>query len=156
MSDARKFSSAAMTGRRKEDTMEGRGKRGSEKLMAAWKARALSEESVKEIAQSLEKSQATVEKCQFVGGTSSSGLQLSLSYAGDDVPTCGNDILFWLKWHRRFGGALRPPRIIINGTPFPDLLRLELNFGHVPESAAGELAGDLANDQLKGVVIVDG
>jgi hypothetical protein len=105
--------------------------RGSEKLMAAWKTRALTEESVREIADALDKSPAKVEGASMVGGQNATGVQLSLSYEGDDVPRCGNDILFWLKWHMKFGGVVRPPKIIINGTPFPDLLKIDLDFGHV-------------------------
>ena len=120
-------------------------KRGSEKVMAAWKARVLTEASIKEIAASFEKSPATIEGATFFGGEHSTGLSLSLSYEGDDGPWCGNDILFWLKWHLGHGGNPRPPRIIINGTPFPDLVRMELDFGHVGEQAGGiqDLAGEI-------------
>ncbi|MDH4346561.1 MAG: hypothetical protein OEW31_09525 [Thermoleophilia bacterium] len=111
--------------------MASKEKRGSEKVMAAWKARALTEESVREIAAALEKSPATVEGANVVGGEHATGLSLSLRYDGDDGPWCGNDILFWLKWHLSHGGVIRPPRIIINGIPFPDLVRMELDFGHV-------------------------
>ena len=112
-------------------------KRGSEKVMAAWKARVLSEASIKEIAAAFEKSPATIEGATFVGGEHATGLSLSLSYDGDDGPQCGNDILFWLRWHQSNGGVPRPPRIIINGIPFPDLVRMELDFGHVGEQAGG-------------------
>ncbi|HTI73327.1 MAG TPA: hypothetical protein VMF06_25365 [Candidatus Limnocylindria bacterium] len=117
-------------------------KRGSEKLLAAWKARALTEESVKEIAEALDKSPAKVEGANVVGGTSATGVQVSLRYDGDDTPLCGNDILFWLKWHRIHGGAPRPPRIIINGIPFPEIIRLDLDFGHV--DVQGSLVQDIA------------
>lgn len=109
--------------------------RGSEKLMAAWKARALTEESIGEIADALDKSPAKVENANVVGGQSATGVQLSLVYSGDDVPWCGNDILFWLRWHQRYGGVLRPPKIIINGIPFPDLVRLTLDFGQVHQES---------------------
>ena len=127
--------------------MSSNGKRGSEKVMAAWKARMLTEASVKEIAAAFDKSPATIEGATFVGGESATGLRLSLSYEGDDGPMCGNDILFWLKWHLGHGGTPRPPRIIINGIPFPDLVKMELDFGHVEEhlpsieDLPGELAG---------------
>src|ERR1041385_3844937 len=75
--------------------------RGSSKLMAAWKARAVSEEAFREIAASFEKSMGRIERAEVVGGESASGVSLTVSYSGDDVPTCGNDILFWLKWHRK-------------------------------------------------------
>lgn len=103
--------------------------RGSEKLMQAWKARSLSEAAVKDIAEALDKSSAVVEGAVVSGGASATGVRVSLRYDGEDTPRCGNDILFWLQWHRRFGGNPRPPKVIIRGTPFPDLVRMELDFG---------------------------
>ena len=103
--------------------------RGSEKLMAAWRSRTLTEESVSEIAKALDETPGKLDTAVFSGGESATGLHVGLTYDGDDVPICGNDILFWLHWHRKYGGVLVPPRIIINGTPFPDYLRLELDFG---------------------------
>jgi hypothetical protein len=111
-------------------------KRGSEKLMAAWKARALTEESVREVADVLGKSPAKVEGVSVSGGANATGIQLNLRYDGDDVPLCGNDILFWLTWLRKHGGVVRPPKIIINGTPWPDLVRVQLDFGHVMENTS--------------------
>jgi hypothetical protein len=105
--------------------------RGSEKLMAAWSARRLSEESVGEIAAALDESPATVDSARVVGGEDATGIHVTMSYDGDDVPRCGNDILFWLHWHRKYGGVVRPPRIIINGTPYPDLVTVHLGFGDV-------------------------
>ena len=105
--------------------------RGSSKLMAAWKARVVSEEAFREIAAYFEKSPGRVESAEVFGGESASGVRLTVSYAGDDVPPCGNDILFWLKWHRKYGGVVKAPRIIINGTPLPDFVRLQVDFGHV-------------------------
>ncbi|MEO3715017.1 hypothetical protein [Roseateles flavus] len=109
--------------------------RGSEKLLAAWKARQLTEESVREIAQAMDKSPARIEEATVYGGANATGMRLSLSYAGDDVPMCGNDLLFWLKWHRTHGGEVKPPRILIDGTPWPDLIRMQLDFGHVVQPA---------------------
>jgi len=113
-------------------------KRGSEKLMAAWKARALTEESVKEIAGALDKSPAITEGIIIVGGKEATGVQLSLRYEGDDGPWCGNDILFWLKWHIKYGGVVQPPKIIINGIPFPEEVRLQLDFGNVGGAVQNE------------------
>jgi hypothetical protein len=126
--------------------------RGSEKLMAAWKARTVTEESVREIAAQFDKSPATVNSADVVGGATPTGVRVSVSYAGDDTPWCGNDILFWLKWHRNHGGPVKPPRIIINGIPFPDFIRLELDFGHVPSApqAVPELTGELAGGGFGG------
>ena len=128
-------------------------KRGSEKVMAAWKARILTEASVKEIGAALDKSPAKIEGATFVGGENPTGFRLSLAYEGDDGPWCGNDIAFWLKWHQNHGGTPRPPRIIINGIPFPDLIRMELDFGHVEEhvpSLVEDVAGELAAVGLRG------
>lgn len=71
-------------------------KRGSEKLLDAWKSRALTEDAVHEIANALEQSPARVERADVVGGADATGVRLSLRYDGDDLPSCGNDILFWL------------------------------------------------------------
>jgi hypothetical protein len=111
--------------------------RGSDKVMAAWHARVLTDESIGEIAKQLERSPATIESADVVGGQYATGLRVSLRYDGDDAPQCGNDILFWLKWHLQHGGAVHPPKIIINGIPFPDLIRMELDFGHVGEQLGG-------------------
>ncbi len=105
--------------------------RGSSKLMAAWKARSLTEESYREIASAFEKSRGKVESAELYGGDNPTGLRLTVRYDGDDVPVCGNDILFWLKWHLNHGGATKPPRIIINGIPIPDLVRMQIDFGRV-------------------------
>jgi hypothetical protein len=103
--------------------------RGSAKLLAAWKTRSLSEESFREITEAFDKSPATVEQAHVVGGHNPTGVQMTLSYEGDDGPWCGNDLQFWVRWHRKHGGVPRPPRILINGIPFPDLVRMELSFG---------------------------
>lgn len=106
-------------------------RRGSEKLLEAWKGRALTEESFREIADALAESPAKVDRAMIVGGNNATGAHVNLSYTGEDIPICGNDIAFWLKWHLRHGGSPRPPRIIIDGIPFPDLVRMELDFGNV-------------------------
>jgi hypothetical protein len=111
------------------------GKRGSEKLMAAWRARALTEESIREISDTMDKSPAKIESVNVVGGSTPTGLQMTLRYDGDDVPWCGNDILFWLKWHRLHGGVVHPPKILIDGVPWPETVRLQLGFGNLDGAA---------------------
>jgi hypothetical protein len=113
------------------DIMVEQKSRGSEKLLAAWKTRTLTEESVREIGAALDNSPAKVESVSFTGGENATGVSVLLSYGGDDVPRCGNDIEAWLKWQRKHGGKSRPIRIIINGTPFPDVVRMNLEFGQV-------------------------
>lgn len=103
--------------------------RGSAKLLDAWRTRTLSESSLSEIAKALDASPATVERAHVSGGETPTGVQLSLRYEGDDVPFCGNDLQFWLDWLRKHGGKPRPPRIIIDGIPFPDLVHVDLEFG---------------------------
>ncbi len=134
------------------ETMKTQSTRGSEKLMKAWKERRLSEESVHEIAEALDKSPATVENFDIVGGENATGVRVALRYDGDDGPRCGNDITFWLQWllrHGGGGGVINPPRVIINGTPWPEVIRLELSFGNVgnlvnilPGVAGGGVIGE--------------
>lgn len=114
---------------------------GSEKLLAAWKKRALTEEAVHEIAAELDRSPATVEKVEVIGGAHATGVKVTAAYTGDDVPRCGNDVLFWLNWHRRHGGRIRIPRIQIDGIPIPDLVRIEFGFGDLgPEPVLDQIA----------------
>jgi hypothetical protein len=98
-------------------------KRGSEKLIEAWNKRLITEESMREITEAFDDSKTNVESANV-------GVQLVLSYSGDDTPRCGNDIAFWLRWHMKYGGVVVPPKIIINGIPFPDLVKMEIAFGH--------------------------
>jgi len=106
--------------------------------MKAWKSRVLTEDAFREITEALEKSPATLEAFNIVGGENPTGVQLSLRYDGEDGPWCGNDILFWLKWHLQhgsLGGVIKPPRIIINGTPWPEAVTMALDFGRVSQAA---------------------
>jgi hypothetical protein len=121
-------------------------KRGSERLLAAWNARRLTEEGMAEIAKALDASPAAVEAAVVSGGEHATGVRMTLAYDGDDTPWCGNDLRFWLEWHRRHGGSPRPPRIIIDGTPWPEWIRLVLEFGSVGEAGPGpaELPGEIA------------
>lgn len=126
--------------------------RGSDKLRAAWEKRALKDEEVHEIANHLDKSAGQVDGVRVIGGVRATGVEVALSYSGDDVPRCGNDLEFWLHWLRRHGGNGRPPRIIIKGIPFPEELRLELLFGDVdaPRDLGRELAQQLEQLQVRG------
>ena len=74
--------------------------------MAAWTARTLTEESVGR-SPAPRKSPGTVEGAEVVGGGSPTGVRVSLRDEGEDGPWCGNDILFWLKWHWKHGGDVR-------------------------------------------------
>lgn len=114
--------------------------RGSAKLLDAWRTRTLSEASLQEIAKALDASPATVERAYVSGGDAPTGVQVSLRYEGDDVPYCGNDLQFWLQWLRQHGGKPRPPRVIIDGIPFPDLIHVDLEFGS-PGVEAPQAAG---------------
>lgn len=124
-------------------------KRGSEKLLKAWKTRVITEESIREIANELDKTPAVVEEVGFVGGENPTGMRLALRYDGDDVPFCGTGIQLWLQWLRHHGGSgvvITPPRIIVNGTPWPEYVQLILDFGQVETpavSAPNEVGGAL-------------
>jgi hypothetical protein len=127
--------------------------RGSEKLLSAWKQRTLTEDSVKEIAKILDQSPASVLGVRVVGGSNATGVQVALEYSGDDTPYCGNDIQAWLQWLRQHGGGgkVEVPRIIIDGIPFPDILRLELDFGDVtPALPADMVEGQMARGGFGG------
>lgn len=133
-------------------------KRGSEKLLAAWKTRTLTEDSVREIGDSFDKSPAKIHAAKVLGGSNATSVQLSLSYTGDDIAYCGNDIMFWLKWHLKHGGRPREPRIIINGTPVIDFLRVHLSFGNADEPLPTDLDAERGSfdPSIGGVVVIDG
>jgi hypothetical protein len=114
-------------------------KRGSEKLLEAWNKRLVTEESMREIAEAFDESNANVESANV-------GIQMVVSYTGDDTPRCGNDIAFWLRWHMKHGGVVVPPKIIINGIPWPDLVKMELSFGH--QAIDHQIDERLANPQF--------
>jgi hypothetical protein len=110
--------------------------RGSEKLLAAWSNRAISEVAVKEIINEFKT--ANIEGAEVFGGANPTGLSVELLYADDDIDRCGNDLSFWLRWQRKYGnGFTKPPKIIINGTPWPDLIRIKLDFGKVTTTLPG-------------------
>lgn len=124
--------------------------RGSEKLMSAWRHRVLSEDAVQEIAKSLDESAAHVLGVSVVGGQHATGVQLTLAYEGDDIPRCGNDLTFWLKWHLKHGGEVKPPRIIIDGIPWPEIVKMVIDYGDtsptqpsLPGGLQKELGGSL-------------
>ena len=113
--------------------MSNQTQRGSEKLLAAWKTRVLTEESVKDIAKTLDKSPAKVEDAQFSGGLNATGLRLSLSYDGDDTPYCGNDLKSLLDWALKYRHQLVIPRILINGVQPIDRVLMEIGIGDAAE-----------------------
>lgn len=127
--------------------------RGSEKLLRAWKTRVLNDDSVREIANALEKSPAKLEGCEIIGGENPTGLRLSLRYDGDDGPWCGNDIQFWIQWLLKHGGhgpVIVPPKIIINGIPWPEVVHMELNFGQVETNVTTPTAGTAGISEVRG------
>ena len=89
-------------------------------------------------------SPATIEGATFYGGEHSTGLSLSLSYEGTTARGAGTTSSSGSS-EPRPRWEPRPPRIIINGTSFPDLVRMELDFGHVGEQGPGlqDLAGEI-------------
>jgi hypothetical protein len=47
--------------------------------------------------------------------------------------------------------VIQPPRIIINGTPWPDLVRMDLDFGHGGENLqnAPGFSGSIGNGGVR-------
>jgi hypothetical protein len=88
---------------------------------------------MREIADALEASPAMVLSGHIVGGAQPTAVRLALAYEGDDVLSCGLDILFWLRWHIEHGfDDVPPPRIIVNSErELPELVRVEMDFGYV-------------------------
>jgi hypothetical protein len=117
--------------------------RGSEKLKFAWENRALTEQAVAEIGEALDASAGSVEQVRVLGGREAVGIEVSKRYAADDGDVCGNDIAFWLKWLGRHGGGggYRPPKVIINGIPWPIEVLVTYTFGRAeaPVRQVGDL-----------------
>ena len=117
--------------------------RGSEKLKFAWENRALTEQAVAEIGEALDASAGSVEQVRVPGGREAVGIEVSKRYAADDGDVCGNDIAFWLKWLGRHGGGggYRPPKVIINGIPWPIEVLVTYTFGRAeaPVRQVGDL-----------------
>jgi hypothetical protein len=110
----------------------------------ARRPRRLTDEAMREIAEALKASPAIVLSGQIVGGEDRpTGVMLSLAYEGDDIPACGADILFWLRWQAAHGDSeIRPPRVIVNDArELPELVRLELDFGDVEASEQASAPG---------------
>ncbi len=121
--------------------------RGSERVLAAWKTRALTDEGVKAIADGLSKSRGKIEAVEVGGGSAPTGMRVAISYSGDDVSWCGNDMTFWLNWLRKYGGVVAErPKIIINGKPWPDLVRVEFDFGRV-----GSIVDQIDPGRIEGI-----
>ncbi len=105
--------------------------RGSEKLLAAWKARQLTDQSVQDIAEGLGKSSAEVHSIEFHGGARPTGVAVGLTYRDGTIEECGTDITLWLAWLRRYAAEVEfDRRILIDGV-WPDLLTVTLPFGNV-------------------------
>ena len=104
--------------------------RGSARIEKAWKSRALTEESVKEIIEGLGQTKGQIETVDVSGGNSASGMRVGIRYDAELVSWCGNDMTFWLEWLRKYGGRPRKPIIIINGKPVPDELFMQVDFGN--------------------------
>lgn len=121
-------------------------KRGSEKLLDAWKKRMLTEDSVNEIANALAQSPAEVEECVFYGGANPTGAKVTLLYTGDDIPRCGNDISFWLNWHQKYGGITNRPVPFPKGLISPEWLRLVFSFGQTGSSSQPEYSQPLPGE----------
>ena len=130
-------------------TQEQKALRGSEKLRIAWENRALTEDAVAEIGEALDASPADVASVRVFGGREAVGVEVSKRYGFDDGDICGNDISFWLKWlGRHGGGGYVPPKVIINGIPYPIEVLVTYTFGR-PEAPVQQV-GDLGAFEIHG------
>jgi hypothetical protein len=112
--------------------------RGSSRLFEAWderRTRVITDDHVKALADALESSPAVVDDVQVVGGDQATGLGFSLTYAGDDIPFCGNDLSRILELLRRLGTPSQEPIVIINGRPALDRLTVLATLGVLPANA---------------------
>jgi hypothetical protein len=129
--------------------------RGSSKLFESWEGRArrlITDDEVKALADVLDGSPAVVDDVQVVGGEQATGLGFSLTYSGDDIPICGNDLSRILELLRRLGTPSQPPIVIVNGRPAFDRLTILATLGVLPAEAwdavipKHQLAGRLVRD----------
>ena len=107
--------------------------RGSGRLLKAWQSGMihLSDEVVTGLSEVLDGIQGRVETAQVLGETTKQGVRLEVAYDTDD-PGCGNDVTLLLKkLHHLGGGEPVPIRIIINGIPAFDALRMTFEVGNV-------------------------
>lgn len=112
--------------------------RGSERLLQTWAARGerlIRDEHVEEVARRLEDSPATVSHVVVAGGTEATGLGLALTYDGDAIDRCGNDMQWLLELLRKLGTPSEPPRWIIDGTVVMDRVTVLATLGVLPANA---------------------
>jgi hypothetical protein len=112
--------------------------RGSERLLAAWKSRdaLISDELVKNVAKVLDNTPAMVSAVNVTGGKAARGLGFTLTYADDDTPRCGNDLVDLLRLLGRNPVGGGGPVVIINGMPGFDLVRMQVQIGEPELSPA--------------------
>ena len=112
---------------------------GSEKLYAAWNARALTKESLAEIGQALDASAGVVKAVELSGGAEPTGVAVTLEYNGDDILQCGPDLTNWLVLQQKLGAGVRvPPHFNPIGIPTIEELRVVLHYGHPSGPALGQ------------------
>ena len=112
--------------------------RGSAVLRQAWERKGfhLTDDMVGEIVDQLDVSPATVHDVRVTGGAMPTGISIDVSYEGDDVPWCGNDLSWLIAWHLKHQApTVCIPRPLVDGIPFPDLIKATLHFGQPVEAA---------------------
>jgi hypothetical protein len=120
--------------------------RGSEKLLASWRQSA-SEGTAQSGAGKISRRKTVgIAVAAGVLGAGVFPASSASAYGGDDIPPCGNDILFWKKLIPTGGSTV--PRVIWKGIPWPD--RYVGGFVDTVNPAAGQIGGDIAQAGLVG------
>jgi hypothetical protein len=103
--------------------------RGSAVLLKAWQAGVirLNDEIVTGLSEVLNGIQGHVETARV--GESRGAVAVEIAY-DEDTPQCGNDLNRLFRWIHDFGGDI-PVRVLINGVPAFDSLRVLLEVGNV-------------------------
>jgi hypothetical protein len=103
--------------------------RGSAVLLTAWQSGVikLNDEVVTGLSEVLNGIQGRVETARVGEGRESVAVEIAYD---EDTPQCGNDLSLLFRWIHDAGGDI-PVRVLINGIPAFDSVRVVLEVGNV-------------------------
>jgi hypothetical protein len=107
----------------------GRAERGSAVLLKAWQSGVirLNDEVVTGLSEVLNGIQGRVETARVAEGREAVAVEIAYD---EDTPQCGNDLSLVFRWIRDVGSDI-PVRVLINGVPAFDSVRVVLEVGNV-------------------------